>query len=726
MNTKIFKSLISLLIVVTIVTQVATPSVTNAAALNWDTPNVGSTPFKVRPKDFINPQLLMSVVGCTGVVNTVAGKVVNFVQDITATVKERAMKQFVQICKGYQKGTAAGLAATSSTALGTGTPVGKQLGEIMMDTKCPNETEPTKDEAAIKAADKRQLIEQCFSGIAVTLAKNQLTSMTKATFNWVNTGFNGDPFFITNINEMLNNIEQDVVTRETDIFRGTCVARAPISSIFDPVAHTFKDTTPREKDGSVKCLQYKNDNLGNKYPYGANFARAEINSYKSQQNIDSSLTQNLTNWLPEGSTINSYSTNFSEGGWGAWLALTQRPANNPLGYTMVKSQNIAEKQDTAKQDLKDQSIRNGGYLDQTECADEDNGITTTKCKITKVVTPGSAIRDKVSAAINSPERQLELAKTMNDSLNAVFTALLSKLFDGGIAALSSVRSTQYTDIANLSTDSFGNLQTNSPSKFSTSSFDASTGLGNKYTEAIDGGSWDAKNNIPELSRTNGAKNQYYTVVLGGNTQLTQDGHTWKVGEKAFFDGMLWHVGVPKYVIDSRGGLQMQYDFNTHSKENLTILPKVIPKLGELDYCIPGPNQNWSNNSTEIKEAFSNYVDSIYTKSGERKVCDFLCITKHTVTYPVLSMPNPGQYKTYFDNWPDLWAKITRSELYTTAIVTLNNGKGSWQPDWQINPDTVDAEKDYIQKAVDALWKEYGDKVSALYGPQGLIDRKSVV
>lgn len=51
-----------------------TPANKNQAStpLNYDNPNSGDNPFKPKVKDFLNPQLLSKVVGCTGIVNKVA------------------------------------------------------------------------------------------------------------------------------------------------------------------------------------------------------------------------------------------------------------------------------------------------------------------------------------------------------------------------------------------------------------------------------------------------------------------------------------------------------------------------------------------------------------------------------------------------------------------------------------------------------------------------------
>jgi len=170
---------------------------------------------------------------------------------------------------------------------------------------------------------------------------------------------------------------------------------------------------------------------------------------------------------------------------------------------------------------------------------------------------------------------------------------------------------------------------------------------------------------------------------------------------------------------------MQYDFNTNSNIILGILPKIIPKLGELDHCIPGPNQNWAENSSEVRDAYDNYVDTMFSKLGSKDVREcWLCKWKN-VTYPIFTQGNSVAYQSFFDNFPDIWAKVSKSQFFTTAIITFHNGKEIWNPASSISPETVDAEKDYLQKTTAALWKEYTDKISKLYGPQGLMQNETL-
>jgi len=74
-----------LLIVVIILTifsaQVFSPSLARAQTkLNWNNPNQGRSPYKFKVSDYLNPQILMQVVGCTKIVNTISSSITGFIQ----------------------------------------------------------------------------------------------------------------------------------------------------------------------------------------------------------------------------------------------------------------------------------------------------------------------------------------------------------------------------------------------------------------------------------------------------------------------------------------------------------------------------------------------------------------------------------------------------------------------------------------------------------------------
>jgi hypothetical protein len=382
--------------------------------LNWDNPNQ-KNPFQLDAKTLINPKNAMALVGCTGIIDTAT--------DAAMKLATKVVSQLLKLEK----------------------------------------TVPVADSAVSKELKKSNRITACYNGLAYSLARQQLVSMTRSTMNWVNTGFNGDPMYVRNITSLTRNIEREVVNRELELLK-------------DP--KNVRD-----------------------YPYGRVFAESQIRSYQSIGNFDDSMKSDLTGYLSDGATIDSFSKNFSEGGWGGWLALTQKDQNNPIGYSIQKSQQIDNQQEKEVTATKAELERNGGMLDQKKCvafglsktsaeknmlkqfseaeaakanqtmradlakanavcakdADTEECITAKdvadnsisifnnlgktnatgsnqvtnqgeenkECTKWETVTPGSLIKDKVGKYLNSPETQLELADSLNEVLYSIFGNLIS-------------------------------------------------------------------------------------------------------------------------------------------------------------------------------------------------------------------------------------------------------------------------------------------------------------
>lgn len=599
MNKPLAKIVASIMVIFSLLSsQAVLPLQVEAApALNWTNPNQGgNNAYKLSVGNVINSGLLTSLVGCTGLVQKVAKLTV-------------------------------GLANTIAQGLG----IIKKVIDKPVTTK---DDQIHSDELKAQQKMKEDAFrEECINGIAVRLARNQLTAMTRNTMSWVTSGFNGDPLYVRDINSYMDSLTTEILEKENEIFK-------------DP-AHTVD------------------------YPYGRDYARQQVEVYKSQKDTESALKQDLTNYLTPGATPESFATDFSQGGWNGWLAFTQHPQNNPLGWNVKATEDLANKQSNAVANAKAEVDRNGGYIDQRKCVEYEaekgglNGTGSTcvanynaqkvtetaacnaktdpilksgclqsvnskyevllrscgatsanptaepKCLQYETVTPGSLIRSKVEKAINSPETQLELVKTLNDALNALFASLIDKFQTQG---LSSLRSQNWTSNisggfgSNSVVDSSGNSIPTAGRDITTTgsgvdgAFDLTKDLGNTYVKAIDNGSWNAQANIPELTARVGEKNHYYTVGKAGSTDITPLVTYWPVGDKVFFDGTSWVKGIPKYIVDKKGTLQIQFDYMDTARAAQDILPSVLSGIGELDYCIPGPNPSWKTSLQDTLDA----------------------------------------------------------------------------------------------------------------------------
>ena len=264
--------------------------------LNYDNPNKGgNNPYKISLQGVVTSGMLMNVVGCTGIVNKFSKISTQFIQDLllrkTERLAKKATRQAARAADKIVKTASTAAVATAAATPGLPTAdAGTRVQKISELTSkfahdAAQATSEEVDADDIDSALKRNedklrqanFREECINGIAVTLAKNQLSAMTKYTMNWVNSGFNGDPLFVRNVDSLMYSIENKILEEQTRWFK-------------DPV-------NARE------------------YPYGRDFAISAINSKQSGDNFLDSMKSDLTAYLTPGATTDSFANHFSEGGW---------------------------------------------------------------------------------------------------------------------------------------------------------------------------------------------------------------------------------------------------------------------------------------------------------------------------------------------------------------------------------------------------------------------------
>jgi len=737
-------------------------AVSSNSELPWDNPNQNNnSAYKFNINDYLNSSMIMQVVGCTGVVDKISSVVTQFIKDKATSLLKKAAKKL--ICK---IGKAVGETVAGSL------PYVSQSTTIQDNVNCEppvearNDKLETEAEKAGKAAEATQKRTQCLDGIAQTLAKNQLTAMTRSTVNWINSGFNGDPMYVLNITTLTNSLEKNILEKEVN---------------------KFKDKNRR-------------------YPYGSDFARSVIKGYKSgssfksgPKNFTDNLTSDLGAFLSPPDTYDStgtyggettktaqqiaieeterFSNDFSVGGWNGWNALTQRDQNNPLGFTMLASQSLSDQEAEKTEEIKEEISTGDGFLSQKKCVlyerytlldgevqpllkiTPDGKFETAtsktivekeydKCVKFETVTPGSLIEEKASTALGTPERQLELAKSINDVLNALFTALLDKLFSQGFSSLSSG---QYEFGDNMGFGEGSNwLEDTEPSNdpyesvsgggYTNGSFDLTRDLGNTYIYNIrkSFGKWDADKNIPGLypniapvgrrstaPGSESSSNVFYDVSVAGNTKLINNGFNgWAVGDRAFWDGKEWQNWKKDMAnpIKKRGVIQIQKDYVVAAKEILMFLPNVMPKLGELDYCIPGPNPSWEANIVEYETGFITWANTLGTF---KKRGPLLKVDSNQPTVARAGEAEYDDYKKLFD-WTfsssgvsDWWENVTHTEHWK-SINSLGNDwnpftddeeSQDWKAWWQ---DVVDKRLIKVADDIDLFKKIFANQMKLLY------------
>ncbi|MFA6392779.1 MAG: hypothetical protein WCW54_01690 [Candidatus Paceibacterota bacterium] len=724
--TKIISPLIVSVVLLAFVLPISYLNAATSAGSNaslYSNPNQSSpnNPYRFKVSDVVNPQMLTSVVGCTGVVN----KTAKFMTAMVGSPEERAAQIKVQkdaVIK-LANNTCVAIKAGIQLIAGT-TPVVNNLTDAAKTTAekvkfCEAYTRTNDPESGYTLAKileeekAKKMKDDCFDGIAITLAKNQLTAMARSTMNWVNSGYGGNPLFVQNMRNLTYNIEKNVVETGIDIML------APKNA--NPYAADFARSTINSQgivSSSSRFLGGLQSDLGN-------FISNPKSYYSDKQLTEAEKTQQALRNAQDAN--NAFARDFSLGGWNGWLALTQREKNNPLGFNMLANQYLSDMQTQVVSDQKAEIAQNNGFMSQKECiwwyridtktndwlyqevgdANEGGGTHQERvqtqnptdaerkkpnsCAKEKIITPGSLIKDKVGNYLNSPDRQLELVKTINDGLNVLFSALISKLQSGGLTSLSdSAVATSWTD--NMNTLKGGTTYDNNGAY---DGFNLTRDLGNTYIHSATTnlGTWNANTNkatlsgdaikvypkdinitiglypstAPEIYTYNNETkikelaypvNPFYTVTVAGKTKLMTDGYNgWEVGDRAFWDGSAWQNWKKgqQSPIAKRGVIQLQQDYIVAAKEVLGVLPKVMTSLGELDYCIPGPNPSYKTNSTDAQSAYQDWVNSIYTgplNQGDIDRLEWKIDREDSTTYKNLSK--------IFDNNKNVWKQIADS------------------------------------------------------------------
>ena len=745
----------------------------------------GDNPYKIDFSNIINSGLLTQVVACTGVTNKIAGVIFgieNSLKDLITELKEK--KQRARMCN-LVKGAAESVvgAVMQVNNLPQALEAVIDCDAYANQVFDPEASEAISEQTA--ADDKRELIRTCFNGIAYTLAKNQLTSIARNTLNWVNSGFSGDPVYVQNVTLALQNVERSIVEPAIEELSygafpwGNTFIQSRIERIANRSSYAG-DTSLLSRTASDLANYIKND-----FKYNSELSELDNQRIRAESAVRTFANDfssgGWTGWL---SMIINDNNNYLGYQSRASRVLQEKVEEQQKALQTELEQNDGYYNQTEcvkwqryNEDGSPMKINDygyGGIGGQFISASfgKENVYSNTKigdydvCVETKAVTPGSNIKTRVDTTLGIPERQLEIADDVNDVLNSVFSVLLSVLQDQGLTGLSSGEYT-YTN-SNIGIRTFsgsaneGGLNNYSSGSSSYDSFNITRDLGNTfiYDTAINLGSWDANKNIIKSKKEGvcydqaGKKivcptslikdtapkdcldsldrskkitcpaNVYYVVSDPGKTKLADGSYSgWAVGDRAFWDGSSWQNWKKDQPqpIKKRGVLQLQEDYSVAAKEILAMLPKIMPMIGELDYCIPGPNPNWQLITGGNSEPFFEIISSInsdYSSGGT-------LVQKEAEYY----FPQEGQelYNNYQNvfrdldkNLTDFWnSKVTQTFKWAemkafSSVIGLKTDENKEKVEEQaslIISDTAKAVSTFTTSYAEIIDKYYGKNSS---------------
>ncbi len=236
--------------------------------------------------------------------------------------------------------------------------------------------------------------EWTWDGVAFALINTMIQQMSKSIIQWINSGFQGSPAFVTNLGAFLLDV--------ADVTAGKFLTELGLGSM---------------------CTPFKfNIQLALAYQYQA----GRTGKYSPECRI-SQVVGNMENFF-NGDIVNN-------GGWGSWLTMTTIPSNNPYGALaeatakMELSINNAKGQQIKLLDF-GRGFRSLMNFEDPACSGEgDCGITT----------PGAVIESQLNNVLDSGRQRLVIADEINEIISALFAQLVQQAFTGvgGLLGLTS-------------------------------------------------------------------------------------------------------------------------------------------------------------------------------------------------------------------------------------------------------------------------------------------------
>jgi len=265
-------------------------------------------------------------------------------------------------------------------------------------------------------------------------AKGLLQNITDETVNWINSGFNGRPAYITNPTQFFENIGDQAT--------GAFIAQnGPLSSLCSPISLNVRLALALNQAGS-------SGGSGNSNPYSCTL---------------SSIINNVQNAsISAGVTVNGMSIagfeggDFSQGGWPAFAALAE-PQNSFYGAYLEAQSSLDTNIANRTQQKNNELMQGGGFLTYQTCTDDptitdEDAYYDPTIKLDEAAsesagyniyetcqnsTPGSTIKSSLDKALGSSQDSLVQASMLDEIIGALAGQLVNHVLgSGGLAGVS--------------------------------------------------------------------------------------------------------------------------------------------------------------------------------------------------------------------------------------------------------------------------------------------------
>ncbi len=276
--------------------------------------------------------------------------------------------------------------------------------------------------------------------LAWALSKSILQGITAQTVGWINSGFNGNPAYITNPDQFFLNVGDQTVSTALGANGGLL---SKICTPFQPAIRL-----------------------------------ALVQQYLQQDQLPQqcSISQIVKNY-------DGFIQNFENGGWSSWFAITQSPGGNPYSAYILAQDELSKKL-LAKTTVYQKQLDWGqGFLSYERCTEKAPVVTTLgadglptldrfgqskvaagqgtgsdafdaqgnlngNCLNSETVTPGSVINETLKKSLGSGIDQLNLVNDINQIVGALLVQGIKGVvggISGGLRGLSQSSATNGTN-----------------------------------------------------------------------------------------------------------------------------------------------------------------------------------------------------------------------------------------------------------------------------------------
>jgi hypothetical protein len=230
-----------------------------------------------------------------------------------------------------------------------------------------------------------ELKELTLDGIAWSLAKKVLAQTVRGTIDWINSGFNGKPAFITNYEDYFLQAADEVATE--------FIAGENFSQLCQPLQLPVR---------VILDLSYK---------------RARSFQERSQCTISQAVAN-----------VGTFAQNTYQDGFRSWFEITSNPYNNVYGASVFSASAMRNEIEARQENARTEAEVGNGLLSMKDCS-------SGKCLI---VTPGNVISEYLNFSLTVGDRVLIEADDINEIVGALFSQLGKQAIAGvgGLLGLS--------------------------------------------------------------------------------------------------------------------------------------------------------------------------------------------------------------------------------------------------------------------------------------------------